>query len=305
MRKVLVESLLKHIDDPRFVFVTADLGFNMLEPLQAALGDRFINCGIAEQNMISMCAGLAKSGMRPWCYSIAPFIYARAFEQIRNDICFHNLPVVMIGNGGGYAYGINGPTHHALEDYGILLCLPNIRCYVPAFDAQINTMVNNLLEINHPAYLRLGIEEYKMPYGLHGSFRRMMDGNNCTILCIGPIAGSIINACDSIASDASRPSLWVASELPLGNVPDAFIDDVNDSGHLIIIEEHVEHGGLATCLFHDPDFRYNVSFDHIDIAHVYADSPPYPSYGSQAFHRKQSGLDIDSIMGLISAYNGK
>lgn len=95
------------------IFLTGDLGFMALEPLRDVLGGRFINAGVAEQNMVSMSAGLAKNGLKPWVYSIAPFIYARPFEQIRNDICLHCMPVVIVGNGGGYGYGVMGqPTTH-------------------------------------------------------------------------------------------------------------------------------------------------------------------------------------------------
>lgn len=133
MRAVLTQTLVAHARESDFVFLTGDVGFMALEPLRDAAGQRFINAGIAEQNMVSVAAGLAHAGLKPWVYSIAPFVYARAFEQIRNDVCLHDLPVFLVGNGGGYAYGVMGPTHHALEDYGTLLGLPNLRVYVPAF----------------------------------------------------------------------------------------------------------------------------------------------------------------------------
>ena len=88
--------------DSDFVFLTGDLGFMALEPLKQAIGTRFINAGVAEQNMVSVAAGLALERMNPWVYSIAPFCYARPFEQVRNDICQHDLPVKFVGNGGGY-----------------------------------------------------------------------------------------------------------------------------------------------------------------------------------------------------------
>ena len=91
--------------------------------------------------MVSVAAGLARSGLRPWVYSIAPFIYARPFEQIRNDVCLHDLPVRLVGNGGGYGYGVMGGTHHALEDYGALLCLQHMRAFVPAFGADLGPMI--------------------------------------------------------------------------------------------------------------------------------------------------------------------
>ena len=123
MRKALCQALVSQPRAREFVFLTGDLGFKALEPLRDALGSRFINAGVAEQNMVSVAAGLAAPDLRPWVYSIAPFIYARPFEQIRNDVCLHALPVVFVGNGGGYGYGVMGSTHHALEDYGILLSL--------------------------------------------------------------------------------------------------------------------------------------------------------------------------------------
>src|SRR5271155_5053059 len=144
MRQAFCQAMVSHAGRGDFVFLTGDLGFMALEPLRAALGARFINGGVAEQNLVSVSAGLARAGLRPWVYSIAPFIYARPYEQVRNDLCLHQLPVVLVGNGGGYGYGVMGATHHALEDYGALLCLPHIRVYVPAFDSDVAEQVKLL-----------------------------------------------------------------------------------------------------------------------------------------------------------------
>ena len=97
MRNAFCQALVEAASRDEFVFLTGDLGFRALEPLREALGSRFINAGVAEQNMVSVAAGLARSGLRPWVYSIAPFVYARPFEQIRNDVCLHRLPVVLGG----------------------------------------------------------------------------------------------------------------------------------------------------------------------------------------------------------------
>ena len=101
------------------------------------MGRRFINAGVSEQNMVSVAAAMAKDGWQTWYYSIAPFCFARPFEQIRNDVCLHDLPVRLLGNGGGYGYGVMGPTHHAVEDYGVLLTLPFMKAFVPAFDQDV------------------------------------------------------------------------------------------------------------------------------------------------------------------------
>ena len=121
MRDMLCAALVARSACDDMVFLTGDLGFAALEPLRDAMGPRFINCGVAEQNMVSVAAALASEGLEVWVYSIAPFCYARPFEQIRNDICLHRLPVRLLGNGGGFGYGVMGATHHAVEDCGVLL----------------------------------------------------------------------------------------------------------------------------------------------------------------------------------------
>src|SRR6516164_7634671 len=156
MRDVFCRALVANSTREEFVFLTGDLGFKALEPLRDRMGPRFINAGVAEQNMICVAAGLAKTGLRPWAYSIAPFLYARAFEQIRNDLCLHALPVVLVGNGGGYGYGVMGATHHALEDYGVLLALQHMRALIPAFDDDLGPMIRSLARTTTPVYLRLG-----------------------------------------------------------------------------------------------------------------------------------------------------
>src|SRR3984893_3752385 len=155
MRNAFCSALVELAANPALVFLTGDLGFHALEPLRDKMGKRFINAGVAEQNMVSVAAGLAKGGLRRWVYSIAPFLYARAFEQIRNDVCLHRMPVVLVGNGGGYAYGVMGSTHHAIEDYGALLSLQGMRVYIPAFDCDVSEVVRDLMRADHPAYLRL------------------------------------------------------------------------------------------------------------------------------------------------------
>jgi transketolase len=191
MRNSLCDTLVNCSANPEFVFLTGDLGYNALEPLQASLGERFINAGVAEQNMVSVAGGLAKMGFKPWVYSIAPFVYALPFEQIRNDVCLHDLPVRLVGNGGGYAYGVMGATHHALEDYGAMLCLMNLRVFVPALGEDLVEMINQLHSFEHPAYLRLGRCEKPKDFVLppYLPWRRLLQGEGATMLIVGPLAG--------------------------------------------------------------------------------------------------------------------
>jgi len=133
--------------DESSLFITGDLGYNAFEDLKARYGKRFLNAGVAEQNMMGVAAGMALAGRRPWVYSIASFATYRCLEQIRNDICLHCLPVRIAGNGGGYTYGIMGSTHHALEDLGVLRPLPNMQLFFPCSNdhvaAAVSTMAQN------------------------------------------------------------------------------------------------------------------------------------------------------------------
>jgi transketolase len=296
MRQAFCDALVNAASNPDFVFLTGDLGFLALEPLRDVLGNRFINAGIAEQNMVSVAAGLAGEGLRPWVYSIAPFVWARPFEQIRNDVCLHDLPVVFVGNGGGYGYGVMGSTHHSVEDYGALLSLPNMRAWVPAFDGDVTAAVSELMTCIHPSYLRLGLSEEpkQIPLPVYGAWRKLLNGNGATLLAVGPLAGGILSAAAAVEED-KRPSVWLLTELPIPEIPAAFLEDVERSQHLFVVEEHVAHGGAAEMLAcrlmaagkAPRRFEYRTATGSSGVS------------GSQKFYRKKSGLDSESVLAAL------
>lgn len=292
--------MLARADRPDMVFLTGDLGFMALEPLRDRMGERFINCGIGEQNMIGVAAGLAREGLETWVYTIAPFCYARAFEQIRNDICFHGLPVRLLGNGGGYGYGVMGPTHHALEDYGVLLTLPGMTTYIPAYNEDVKSVVERAVDHSGPAYIRLGRGE--LPPGDkapdYAPWRCIADGKGPVVAAIGPLAGRAMAALADIA--IADPSLWIVSELPFGagSPPEAFTTQLKAAGRLCVIEEHVGHGGLGAML---SAWALKSGIGVHGFRHLHAQGYPSGLYGSQDFHRRESGLDIDSIQNAVLA----
>src|SRR5438105_15570926 len=159
MRDEFARSMIAlHRQRRDLVFITGDVGYMAVEGIAQTFGERFINAGIAEQNMVSLAAGMAREGHQPWLYSIAPFAVFRPYEQIRTDVCLHRLAVKLVGNGGGYGYGIMGPTHHALEDVGAMRALPNMRVYVPLTAGDVPEVVNLMAEDPLPNYLRLNTE---------------------------------------------------------------------------------------------------------------------------------------------------
>lgn len=301
MRKQLCDSLVLRSARPEMVFLTGDLGFMALEPLQQSLGDRFINAGVAEQNMISVAAAMAAAGLETWVYSIAPFCYARPFEQIRNDITFHGLPVKLIGNGGGYGYGVMGPTHHAIEDYGILLGLPNMSVFVPVFDEDIPTVIDRVGDNGRPAYLRLGRGEPPKDYvpPAYAPWRQLTAGAGMTVIAVGPLAGTYIEAFSALP-ESERPNLWAVAELPLelNPLPETLSWQIKEGPGLCVAEEHVPRGGFGSELtLHLA--RHGLSPRRFE--HLFARAHRYERYGSQGYLRKQSGLDAASMLAAIAA----
>src|SRR5438093_2400618 len=136
MRRAFVNTLVELAErDPRILLLTGDLGYLALEPFSERFPDRFFNVGVAEQNMVGLATGLAEAGYIPFCYSIVTFASLRPYEFIRNGPILHQLPVRVVGVGGGVEYGHNGATHYGLEDVGVMRVQPGISVIAPA-DAQ-------------------------------------------------------------------------------------------------------------------------------------------------------------------------
>jgi transketolase len=300
MRKQLCDALISRSSDARMLFLTGDLGFMALEPLQEAMGHRFINAGVAEQNMVSVAAAMAREGFSPWVYSIAPFCYARPFEQIRNDVAFHKLPVKLIGNGGGYGYGVMGPTHHAIEDYGILLTLPNFRAYVPVFDEDIDALLQSAGDSPLPSYIRLGRGEvpkgYRVPQ--YAPWRQLTQGGGAVVIVAGPLAGTYIEGFQNLP-EANRPNLWVVTELPIdSNPPPAqLVEQIAKVSKVCVVEEHVKRGGLGSEV---ALWLLEQNLNTKSFRHLFAKAHHYSTYGSQGFLRAKSGIDAKSVLALLS-----
>ena len=120
------------VSDSRVVLLSGDIGNRLFDPIKASAPDRFLNCGVAEANMMTVAAGMAMNGLRPVVYTIAPFVTTRCLEQIRVDVCYHQLPVVIVGVGAGLSYASLGATHHSCEDIALLRSLPNMTVISPA-----------------------------------------------------------------------------------------------------------------------------------------------------------------------------
>lgn len=300
MRKQFCEGMVERAAARDMVFLTGDLGFMALEPLAAALGRRFVNAGVSEQNMIGVAAALCREGFETWVYSIAPFCYARPFEQIRNDICFHRLPVRLVGNGGGYGYGVMGPTHHAIEDYGVLLTLEPMRVFVPVFEQDVGRALDAAAGAATPAYLRLG---RAAPPGDHevpgyAPWRRLLQGDgDAVVVAVGPLAAAYIGPLRALPADR-RPDLWAVAELPCdaGALPAGLVARIRTAATLCVAEEHVARGGFGHEL---AALLMSMQILPRRFVHLHALSHVFARYGSEAFLRSESRLDAAALLGSL------
>ena len=140
----------------KIVFITADLGFKLFDRIAARYPDRVINVGIREATMIGIAAGLSKEGFLPFVYSLVPFVTLRCVEQIRVDLCYNDLPAVLVGVGSGLAYGPNGPTHMGIEDVGVMSALPNLTILSPCDAVEVRMLLPQAVRLKTPVYVRLG-----------------------------------------------------------------------------------------------------------------------------------------------------
>ena len=138
------------------MLIIGDTGFSVMEPFETEFGPRFVNVGIAEQSFVSFAAGLAATGMKPFAYNVVSFMTLRGAEQIMLDICYQENPVILVGVGGGFAYGTAGPTHHALQDIAMMRAFPNIDVYCPADPAEMEAVMLTAYRNQRPAYIRIG-----------------------------------------------------------------------------------------------------------------------------------------------------
>jgi transketolase len=157
VRNAFIEELVALASvHPHIALIVGDLGFSVIEPFADQFPDRFINAGVAEQNMTGLAAGMASEGFHVFTYSIANFPTFRCAEQIRNDVDYHKLPVTVVAVGGGLAYGALGYSHHAVQDYALMRSFPNTLIAAPGDPMEVRACLRYLLANPQPSYLRLG-----------------------------------------------------------------------------------------------------------------------------------------------------
>jgi transketolase len=253
MRNAFVKALtLAAEQDERVVLVAADIGNRLWDSFKARFPQRFYNCGVCEANMTGVAAGLALDGFRPFTYTITPFVTTRCLEQIRVDLCYHSLPVVVTAVGAGLSYASLGATHHSCEDIALLRVLPEMTVTCPADSWEIAAILPQLLKLSGPAYFRLGkkgepLVHSGLPDLVLGKAFVLAPGRGVALLGCGNIMPEVCEAARLLRQSGLAPEL--VSWHTVKPLDEDYLEKVFAGFDLVVtIEEHSRLGGLGSAL---------------------------------------------------------
>ena len=253
MRNAFADELTKLSNDSRLVMLSGDIGNRLFDKFRAAAPERFFNCGVAEQNMMGMAAGMAMSGLRPFAYTIAPFVTTRCLEQIRTDACYHDVPVTVVAVGAGLAYAGLGPTHHSCEDIAFLRAIPNMVVLCPGDSWEVRACMRAVLEQEHPAYIRLGKKGEKTVHtSVPDDFRigralTIREGTHACLMSTGNMLPEVVEAAEILAAQGF--SVQVMSFHTVKPLDESFLRHAVEAFPVIAtIEEHSLIGGFGSAV---------------------------------------------------------
>ena len=239
--------------DPRVVLLSGDIGNRLFDDFKARCPGRFFNCGIAEGNMMGVAAGMALEGMRPVVYTIAPFTTTRCLEQIKLDVCYHNVPVVIAGTGAGLSYAELGATHHSCEDIAILRVLPGMTVFCPCDPVELRLGLSAALAAPGPVYLRLGkkgepeLHAAPPPGFALGRAATLREGRDLCLIATGTIMPEALRAAELLAEaglSARVESFHTVKPLDEARLAELFAA----YGLVAVLEEHSRIGGLGSAI---------------------------------------------------------
>ena len=235
---------------PEILVLTADLMFsNATNAFRDKFPDRFINTGIAEQNMMSVAAGLAAAGFKPYVATFASFASLLCAEQVRTDLAYTKMPVRIIAHHAGISMGFYGTSHHAVEDIAVMRAIGNMTVVSPCDGAAVRGVLRSTVDVDGPVYIRVGRGAEKPVYDIvpsfdHGRFVRLREGTDATVIATGVGVRAALDAADLLARDGVSIRVLDAVYLkPLDR--EAVLAAARETGALLTVEEHNPHGGLG------------------------------------------------------------
>jgi transketolase len=250
LRKAFIATLceLAALDD-RIVLMTGDLGHLAMEPFRERFPNRFLNVGVAEQNMIGLATGMAEAGVLPYAYSIATFAALRPFEFIRNGPVLHQLPVRIVGMGMGFEYGHSGPTHYGIEDIAVLRTLPGLTIVIPADSDQAANAIRDTYKLAGPVYYSLGKDDKITAPGLNGRFQLgkiqvIRQGSDVALITMGSLSQEVASAAEDLSSQGLEAAVALVSNFH-PDPEDDLAEFLSSFRHAVSVEAQTLSGGLG------------------------------------------------------------
>ena len=302
MRKTFARTLAElAAADPRILLLTGDLGFLALEEFSEKFPGRFLNMGVAEQNMVGVATGLAEDGFLPFVYSISTFASMRPYEFIRNGPIHHRLPVRIVGVGGGFEYGNAGVTHFALEDLGLMRLQPDITLIAPADFQQTRSALMASWDMPGPIYYRIGKDDETTIPGLDGRFelgraQTIAEGPDLLMITAGSIASEVADAAATLSRQGVHATVMIISCLNPAPVED-LTNALSRFDLALTVEAHYVNGGVGSLVAeviaeHGLDCR---------VIRCGVDRTPDGITGSQRFLEHEHGLSSDALVATALA----
>ncbi len=287
-------------EDKRVVLLSGDIGNKLFDKFKERAEGRFLNCGVAEANMMSVASGMALSGLRPFVYTITPFTTTRCFEQIRVDACYHHAPVTIVGTGSGLSYAELGPTHHSLEDLAILRTLPGMTVFAPCDEVELRLGLGAALRQEGPVYIRIGkkgepIIHKTPPEFAFGKAITVRQGTEVCLIAAGTIMPEVLAAAEALGK--SGVSARVESFHTIKPLDTAKLAEVFGAHALVaVVEEHGIIGGLGGAIA-----EWRAAQDGKPARMLSFGTPDefMHEVGTQEYARRKFGLTAEHIAGRV------
>lgn len=307
MRNHVIDAITEMAEnDKRIMLINADLGFGVLDKFHERFPDRYVNVGIAEQNMTSIAAGLALEGNMVFTYSIGNFPTLRCIEQIRNDVCYHNANVKVLSVGGGFAYGDLGMTHHATEDIAMMRALPNMRVYVPADAVEATACLKEACGFDGPAFIRMarGKEPNQHKDNAKLDIKKLIplqkESGQISILTTGTILSEAVKLRKSLNNKNISASVYASPSVKPIDV--AGIEELAIRSRLLVtMEDHNIIGGFGGAV---AEVISEIKVVHAPLLRVGLKDTYTSKVGDQDYLRDYYGLSAKKVEKRILEYLG-
>ncbi len=301
MRNAFIKKLTEVAEKNKdLLLLTGDLGFRVLDGFRDLYPKQFFNIGVAEANMASIAAGMALEGKCAFIYSIAPFVTMRCYEQIRNDICFHKANVKVVSVGGGYSYGNNGPTHHALTDIALMRVLPEMTVICPGDPVEAACATEAAAEYNGPVYLRLGRSNERVIHQGPPDFKIgkgliLKEGDGAALISTGNMLDAAMDAAEALSQ--TGVSCRVVSLHTVKPLDTELLRECFDNFPAVFtLEEHSILGGLGSAVL---EFAAKSEINSTKLKTIAAPDQTIHETGSHEHLRRLAGLTAEQITHTI------